>query len=407
MVSNTFDIGYTVEYVRHVDGDDVLTVAETWSFWEGSVPASIPRDVDLPAELTDSVCLVLQGVRRCGKSTLLRQLIGRYGLDPARCAFLNLEDPRLSRLLSHEILEALVEAFGARHPGASRRYFFLDEIQAVEGWERWLRSHLDRPSGNVFVVTGSNATLLSGELSSALTGRHLTVELYPFHLAEVRATDPEADLEAYLHRGGFPEPLVSADGDALLRQYFRDIVERDVRERLGARSSLPILQVAQMAYEAAGSELSARRIAGATGVAIETAQSYLEACEAAYLLFSVPYFAYSERKRAGRNRKYYPIDTGLRRVVVTRTGLDRGKALECATQLALRRRYGGVSYWRGKGEVDFVVEHEGRAFPYQVTWDGPSPRHERALEEFYEHHPHAGEAVFVTASNFEDTFGEG
>jgi predicted AAA+ superfamily ATPase len=148
--------------------------------------------------------------------------------------------------------------------------------------------------------------------------------------------------------------------------------------------------------------MSLRRVAGATGIAVDTAANYLEACEAAYLLFACPYFAFSERQRAHRNRKYYPIDTGLRRVVVTRGGADRGKSLECATYLALRRRHGEVSYWRDAGGVDFVVRVNGGIVPVQVTWDAPLDRHHRALERFYERHPQADEAVFVTAARFEE-----
>ena len=253
----------------------------------------------------------------------------------------------------------------------------------------------------MFVVTGSNADLLRGEVSSVLTGRHLTVELYPFDLAERRLLDPDVHLADYVRDGGFPEPLVLSDGDRLRRQYFHDIVERDVRERLGARSSLAIQQVVQMAFESAGAEMSLRRIAGATGIAVDTAGSYLEACEAAYLLFSCPYFAFSERKRAARNRKYYPVDTGLRRVSVTRTGEDLGKSLECAVHLALRRRFGQVFYWRDGGEVDFVVRDGRRVVPVQITWDGPMERHHQALQAFYERFPQADEAIFVTADSFE------
>lgn len=385
-------------------GAEVLEIAHPWSFWDRDVPPSVPRRVALPDALSDSLCLVVQGVRRCGKSTLLQQMMGRYRLDPACCAFVNFEDPRLVRSLSFPILEALVAAFRARHPKKKRLTFFLDEVQAVEGWQRWLRSQLDRRTGNQFVITGSSATLLSGELSSVLTGRHLTVELFPFDLQEARASRRGFSLERYLSEGGFPEPLSRRDGDLLRRQYFHDIVERDIRERVSARSSLPIRQVVQMAYESAGSELSLRRIAGALGIAVETAQSYLEACEDAHLLFSTPFFAFSERRRASRNRKYYPVDTGLRRVVVTKTGDDRGKMLECATQLALRRRYREVFYWRGKGEVDFVVRDEGRVTPFQVTWGGADERHEKALEEFYEHFPDAAEVTVVTAKTFEDVF---
>ena len=381
---------------------DILDIAATWSAWDRPIPPSTPRTVRLPSTLRADVALVVQGVRRCGKSTLLRQLVARYGLDPKRCAFLNLEDPRLARAQSWEVLEQLRAAFRARH-GEGRLTFFLDEVQGVDGWERWLRSQLDREGEDAFVVTGSNARLLSGELASTLTGRHLRVELYPFDLAEARVHSTGTTLEQWLHGGGFPAAIGDADGDMLLRQYLHDIVERDIRERVGARSSRTLLQVVQMVMESAGSELSLRRIAGAVGVAVETVAVYLEACEAAYLLFGVPYFARSERKRAARQRKYYPIDTALRRVTVTRTGADRGKALECATHLALRRELGQVSYWRGAGEVDFVVLRDGVPVPVQVTWGAPESRHERALDAFYEAHPDAAEAIFVTA----ESFGEG
>jgi predicted AAA+ superfamily ATPase len=130
---------------------------------------------------------------------------------------------------------------------------------------------------------------------------------------------------------------------------------------------------------------------------------YLEACEDAYLVFSCPFFAFSERKRASRNRKYYPVDTGLRRVAVTKTGADRGKELECAVHLALRREFGQVFYWRGRGEVDFVVHTRGKVIPIQVTWDGPSDRHHRVLEEFYDRFPQAEEMTYVTAAEFESS----
>jgi predicted AAA+ superfamily ATPase len=344
---------------------------------------------------------VIQGVRRCGKSTLLQQLMGRYGLDPAHCALVNFEDPRLIQALSFPLLQQLVDRFREARPGVERLYFFLDEVQEVEGWQKWLRTKLDRPSGNIFVATGSNSRLLSGEMGSALTGRHLTVELFPFDFGERRRADHSCSLDEYLRDGGFPAPIAMTDGDRLLRQYFQDIVERDIRERLGARSSLTIGQLVQMVFESAGSEMSLRRAAATTGVAVDTAGSYLEACEAAYLLFVCPYFAFSARKQAARNRKYYPVDTGLRRAVVTRTGDDRGKALECAVYLALRRRFGQVFYWRDRGEVDFVVRDQDRIVPIQVTWDAPGERHHRALQSFYEHFPQAQEACFITAAGFD------
>ena len=384
-----------------MDTDRLLEITEYWSFWDDQVPPTIPRDVVLPPRLRDSLALVIQGVRRCGKSTLLAQMMKRYRLNPRHCAFLNFEDPRLGRQLDHSLLDAWVAAFRKTHPRLKKAYFFLDEVQGVTGWEQWLRTQLERPKANHFVVTSSNARLLSGELSGVLTGRHLTLELFPFNLGEFRQVHPKCTLEDYLLAGGFPEPLLIDPGDRLRQQYFSDIIERDIRERVGARSAVAIKQIVQMAFESAGAELSLRRLAGAAGVAVDTAAGYLAACEAAYLVFSVPYFAFSDRKRSARNKKYYPIDTGLRRMVVTRTGADRGKLLECAVHLELRRRGLKPAYWRGQGEVDFVVTTEHGITPIQVSWERPTDRHHRALEEFYETFPQAQEALLVGPAEFE------
>ena len=382
--------------------DDFLDVAATWSFWEAPPRPSTPRAVKLPQALPKRTALVIQGVRRCGKSTLLAQMIGRYGLDRRNCLFVNFEDPRLAGSLHFETLERITQAFGELRPDAQTLTIFLDEIQWVAGWERWLRTKLERPGRFQYVVSGSNAHLLSGELSSVLTGRHITVELFPFDLAEFRQMHPTGNLTDFLHQGGFPEPLASDDADLLLRQYFVDILQRDVRERVRARSSLALRQIVQMVFESAGSELSLRRIAAASGVAVETVAAYLDACEQAYLLFACPWFAYSERKRSQRNRKYYPVDTALRRVSVTQTGQDIGKSLECATFVELKKRHHDVFYWRKNGEVDFVIQQGRIPTPIQVTAEGATERHLRALDDFYESFPHANEAVTVTLESFPD-----
>ncbi|MDX1571868.1 MAG: ATP-binding protein [Xanthomonadales bacterium] len=381
---------------------ELLEIAASWSPWERSFPDSVLRKAPLPQVLNPRLALVVQGVRRCGKSTLMQQLVDRYRLDRNRCLFVNFEDPRLSHRLSHETLTDLAAIFRADRSNEGPLHFFLDEIQWVDGWQRWLRAQLDKPENDTYVISGSNARLLSGELGSALTGRHLTVELFPLDFEELGMLRPNLDFEDWLYLGGFPEPAKLDDGDMLLRQYLHDIVERDVRERIGGRSNLAIRQLVQGVFESAGSELSLRRIAGSLGIAVETAASWLEACQNAYLLFACPWFAWSERKRARRNVKYYPVDTGLRRVSITPGGADRSKALECATHLELRKRFDDVFYWRGKGEVDFVVLRGRNAVPIQVSWDEPKDRHHRALESFYEDHPRAEEAVIVTAESFHE-----
>ncbi|MDA0372973.1 MAG: ATP-binding protein [Planctomycetota bacterium] len=348
--------------------------------------------------------MVIQGVRRCGKSTLLSQMPERIGLDPARCLFVNFEDRRLANQLDHRTLDRLVAAYEST-VGAGEAAYFFDEIQHVDGWQAWLRTELDTSSTRRFVLTDSNAHLLSGEIGSALTGRHLRLELFPFSFGEYRLAKRSATMEHYLLEGGLPAPLLTDEGDRLLRACFNDIVERDVRERVGARSSRLLRQLAQLLFESAGSEISIRRCAGTIGMSVDTTSLYLEALEDAYLVFGCPCFAYSERKRAARGKKYYPVDPGMRRACVSSGSDDRGKALECAAYVRLRQTFGDVFYWRGRGVVDFVVLQNGRPTPIQVTWDRPKERHPKSLEAFYEDHPLANEGVIFTAQDVRNESG--
>ena len=118
-----------------MNADHLREITAYWSYWDGEVPASVPRRVSLPSHLRDSLALVVQGVRRCGKSTLLAQMIEHYRLNPKHCAFLNFEDPRLGQPLDHTLLDAWVAAFRSAHPRLKKAYFFLDEVQSVKGWE--------------------------------------------------------------------------------------------------------------------------------------------------------------------------------------------------------------------------------------------------------------------------------
>lgn len=377
-------------------------ILEDWNYWKSPPPKAIPRKVlSASVKLQPDLVFVVQGVRRCGKSTLLTQMMKSLDLNPQDCTFVNLEDPRFSEDLHYRLLDQIVAFSEERRPEAGQRVFFLDEIQNVQNWEKWLHSKTERPGNNCFVITGSNASLLSGDLSSALTGRHTTLELFPFDFQEFLFARPASSFEDYLNQGGFPRTLTYENPEALLREYFTDIIERDVRRHVSVRSTLSLVQLVKAVFESTGSEVSQRSLAGLLGVTADTVGTYLDACESAYILLRCPYFTFSERQRTARNRKYYPIDLGLRNATVTKTGLDKGKKLEAAIFLHLRRKRGEVCYWRNNGEVDLVTADESGITPYQISWEGIKPRHEEALKEFYAAFPQANPAAFVTRNNVE------
>ena len=145
-----------------------------------------------------------------------------------------------------------------------------------------------------------------------------------------------------------------------------------------------------MTFDSCGSELSYRKIAAVLGLTVDTVKSYLEACEQAYLLFACPFFAFSEKKRLLKQKKYYPIDSGLRlcsyRHPRTRSS---EKVLELLVFLRLKQHYEQVFYWQEPIKARWILSCYARTtiIPYQVTWEGPQPRHEKALEHFYEAFP--------------------
>jgi predicted AAA+ superfamily ATPase len=379
----------------------LIDILNEWSFWDTPPPAGLIRQLELPQNLHADLALVIQGVRRCGKSTLLSQLPKHYNIPLTQCYFCNFEDPRLMNDLDHRLLSRIVTLARKKIPLESPCYFFFDEIQNVQEWEKWLHTQLERPKHHYFILTGSNSRLLSGEFATALTGRHITLELFPFSLAEYKMLFPTKSLEDYLLSGGFPRPLTFEQPYQLLQEYFNDIILRDVLKRVHARTPDAIKQVAKMTFESCGSELSYRKIAAITGLTVDTVKIYLEACEDAYLLFACHYFAFSEKKRLSKQKKYYPIDSGMRYAITSTTGRDLGKSLELMIFLRLKQTNEQVFYWQElhKGEVDFVAINGKTIVPYQVTWEGPELRHEKALQCFYENFPQANEAVFITRYN--------
>jgi predicted AAA+ superfamily ATPase len=380
--------------------DLLLPVIEDWSFFKRKPEKSIDRTVlkTLP-ELQADLATVIQGVRRCGKSTLLAQIMMKRKLPRDRCFFVNFEDPRLSDALDPNLLDAIVTFADSKAEGSEPRYFFLDEIQAVKDWEKWLRVKLDRAQQDCFIITGSNAALLSGELGTVLTGRYLPLELFPFNLSEYLKARPEGDLQTFLLEGGFPRALTLEDAPRLLRQYFTDIIERDVRRHVAARSSNLLAQVAKAVFDSAGSELSARNLIKRVDTSVDTMITYLDALTKAYMILPCPYFTFSEQKRLVRNTKWYPIDCALRASVITPAGSDLGKNFETVVFHSLRRTHREVYYWRGEREVDFVTLEGNRPRPIQVSWDGIKDRHKRAVQEFLEHHSNALKPLFITKDN--------
>ena len=390
------------------------------------------RDAALPA-IPGKVHAVI-GMRRAGKTTYLRQLQSQWraSVEPARVVYLNFEDDRLAGL-PLEQLGMLLEEYYRSYPewrGRETVWWLLDEIQVVNGWERFVRRLMDTERIEV-VVSGSSARMLSREVHTSLRGRGTETVIRPFSFREFlrhRGEEPEGKARAltsakrsrverffgeYLAAGGFPEAQGLAAGLRvdLLQGYVDTVLFRDVVERRGVTQVAALRWLTRQCLKNPAGSFSVHRLhqdlkAQGLGVAKDALHAMVGHLEDAFLLRCVPLATESERRRNSNPRKIYPVDAGMIGAF-DRTGRSNvGHALETVVLHELDRRQAEVGYVRtGTGhEVDFLARfHGGREELIQVCADtGPAETRERelrALEEALREHPRATPKLLVL--NFE------
>ena len=303
--------------------------------------------------LSKEFVLIITGIRRCGKSTLMQQLISQLNRS---VAFFNFEDPRIFGFETTDFVK-LDEVIGD-----NSLYYFFDEIQNVDNWEIYIRNLHDKQK--VICVTGSNASLLSRELGTKLTGRNIQIELLPFSFKEYlsfkKIKAEAATFEQYLFEGGFPDYLKTANKE-VLQQLFKDIVYRDIIVRHSVRNDKVLMSIALYLISNVGKEFSFTNIKNTFGVgSVNTVIDYISWFEDSYLLFTVPKFSWSLKSVAINPKKVYVIDTGFGDANSLSFSNDTGRLFENAVYLQLRRTYKELYYFREKGECDFVVKESNK-----------------------------------------------
>ena len=321
--------------------------------------------------------LVISGVRRCGKSVLMQQIrAGQAEQDYCLC----FDDDRLLHFEVSDfqlMCDVFAEDFGMQ------KTFYLDEVQLIEGWERFV-DRLYSHHNKVF-ITGSNAYLLSKELGTLLTGRHLTQELWPMSLLEfmelrnekwqksdLYTTAGKAKLvnlqNAYLKEGGFPQYLQTRN-PRYLKELYNDIIYRDIVARHKLQSDR---QIREMTYYLASNSthrFTYLSVAKATGIkSSETVQDYIRYLEEAYLVGVLTKYDYKVGEQLKSPKKIYFVDNALVSQIGFSFSSNMGPRLENAVYVELRRREHEVFYYQDKWECDFIVRKNASIVKaYQVT----------------------------------------
>ncbi len=381
-------------------------------FHERELPQPTPRNVRLPWLPGKADAVV--GMRRSGKTWFLYRLVQdrvAAGVPKEHHLYMNFEDDRLAGVTA-EHLDLLLQVYYRRVPEAREAgaTILLDEVQNVPGWERFVRRVLDTEPAHV-CLTGSSAALLAHELATAMRGRSIATEMFPFDFGEFLAhrgfvrpehspagatrSFLEARLGEFLTQGGFPEvqgvdPWIR---QRILQDYVDVVVLRDVAERHGITNVPALRYVVRQILHTPGGMFSVNKLHNDLKSQGLTAgrplvHQMIEALEDAYLLFRLPLADRSLRRRQVNPPKMYPVDPGLAHCMSPAATPEWGRLLETAVFLWLRRRGWDLGYHRTRSgrEVDFLATSpQGSRWLIQVCADlrGEATRRRelRALDE--------------------------
>ena len=328
----------------------------------------IERDLALTSYLDTSQVVVITGIRRCGKSSLLSLIRMALGLKESEFCYCNFDDERIVPYFSllNDIYSIHLEIY------RTEPIFFFDEIQEVPGWEKFVNRMYEQ--GHKVFVTGSNATLLSSEISSSLTGRNKILKLFPFSFVEYlrmvgKEYSPERltvkqrslllhDLNGYLETGGLPLVVKEKDME-IAHALFQDILYRDIVIRYKLSNVDEIKQIALYLASNVSKLFSYATLQSISGLkSISSVKNYLQFFEASYLFYYLKKFDYSVKKQIMNSRKVFAVDNAIPNRLGFRFSENKGRILENTVFIELLRRGHELYYFSGKNECDFLVKEK-------------------------------------------------
>jgi predicted AAA+ superfamily ATPase len=370
-------------------------LAEQNLHWSNqSYPQGIDRECfsQIVSYLHTPHIISVTGVRRAGKSTILKQMINylikEEGVLPNQILFANLEHPYFSQYSDQvKYLEILFEDYLKIANPKGKIYCFLDEVQFFDKWPVFVKSHYEQ-KGIKFFITGSNSFLMSKDLLTLLSGRTLPVEVYPLSFKEIMQIHTNSKpltplilsqerhairrlLDQFIRFGGFPEVVLLPEqnlADDILNAYAKTILYQDVGSRLKLKKPLDLEKLFYYLASHIGLYFSYSRLAELFDISDKTVKDYVKALTDANLLFEVSKFSYSLKKQIRAEKKIYAIDTGMVNAIAFKFSENKGRLFENILYLELKRQKKEIYYHRTASnlEVDFVVKEKEKVALVQV-----------------------------------------
>lgn len=358
-------------------------------FHETRLKAGLKRSLELPVDSGSIISVT--GVRRCGKTYLLHETIKRIvsgGVPKKNILYINFEDERLD--LGKQDLDLILQAYQELYPknDPGKCYFFFDEIQNIEGWQKFIRRIFDTISRNIY-ITGSNSKLLSTEIATELRGRTLNYILYPLDFEEyLRFTGSETEyvstrqkisildsFRSFMMFGGFPE-LVNLDETLKIKKlqdYFNTIIYRDLIERYNISNPSVLKFFLKKILSQVTKPVSINKIYNdlrSMGYKISNnvLYEYADYIQTSFTCVLINRFEYSEIRQAKSEKKAYAIDNGILTAIDYSFTGNYGRLLENLIALEILKSGNELMYFRDKQECDFIYREKKGMFPVQVSY---------------------------------------
>jgi predicted AAA+ superfamily ATPase len=386
------------------------------SFWQRDTGIEREKLADVKKAASIPHAVIISGLRRVGKSTLLAQLAHSLGQDSFY--YLNFEDDRFLGFKAEEadvLYQFLAEIFG------DRKIFILDEIQNVVGWEHFVRRFMDL--GIKFYITGSNASLINRELGVLLTGRYIPIELFPFsfreylcffgiptpdlnRLTNVQRAELLSHLNSYIKLGGIPDGLKYQELP-LLKTLYDDVLYRDIATRYQLEAVAALKELAFYLFSNPSSLVSYNKIKEQLRLgSVNTVSNYIDYMVNSWLIFTLKVYDYSVKRQQIAPKKVYCIDTGMAHAVGFSFSPNTGKYLENLVFLTLRQQNPDLYYVSTSSgfEIDFYLPKHQQLIQVTQNLDDRATREReiRALKDGI--HTVKTESVLILSDKNEDAF---
>jgi len=324
----------------------------------------IERDISLKDYMKGNEIVIITGIRRCGKSSLLKIISKKLN---EKFVYMNFDDIRLTdfKVENFEDIEEIVsEIYGIK----TNVIYLLDEIQNVPSWERWV-NNLYAKKIKVF-VTGSNSSLLSSEISTFLTGRNKVIKLYPFSFREFllfkkikidyQTTDERRAVSQafneYFEKGGFPLVIIN-DDLTLSKQYFEDILNKDIIKRYNIKKVKELKDLILYLFSNVSKTYSYSTLKQVSSIkSLSMINNYIEYLKNVFVASTINKFDYSIKKQKVSSSKFYVLDNSFLKTVAFNFSENAGKRLENLVFIELVRRGNEIYYHAKKNECDFIIK---------------------------------------------------